>query len=187
MQKYIENLYKILFENNFDNVFEDTTVIKAILTILWTSLFLFISKFNFANGGSIIFLFITTSFGYIFSIYFFWIVTGLFFEFVAKIFGKSGKIRKLLMLSSYCLLPYIFFAPLEIMKKFSDMGYFLGTKIEFLLFLWVIILYSKVLVKTYDLQKTSSYLLIFLPFVAFIFGFIWLIGSLFNLGYIYSV
>lgn len=187
MQKYIEDLYKVLFENNFDDVFENTTVLKAVGTILWSCLFLFVAKFNFHNGGNTSLLFMTSMFGYLFSIYFFWIISAVFFEFIAKIFGKAGNIRKLLMLSSYCLLPYIFFAPFEMMKKFSDAGYFLGTKFELLLFLWVIVLYAKALAKTYDLQNTSSVMLVFVPSVAFGFGIIWLIGTIFNLGYIYSV
>lgn len=187
MQKYIENLYKILFENDFEEVQENTTVLRAIFTILWTSLFLFLSKFNFHNGTVTTLLFVSSMFGYLFSIYSFWLISALFFEFIAKIFDKSGKIRKLLMLSSYCLLPYIFFAPLESMKKFSDTGYFLGTKLELLLFFWVMFLYASALANTYGIKKSSSFLLVFLPSVAFVFGIIWLIGSIFNLSYIYSV
>jgi len=187
MQKYIENIYKILFEYNLDDVRENTTVLIAVGTIFWTSLFLFIAKFNFHGGNGTTLLFVSSLFGYLFSIYFFWLISALFFEFIAKIFDKSGNIRNLLMLSSYCLLPYIFMAPLELMKKFSETGYFLGTKLELLLFFWVIFLYAAALEKTYKISKTSSFLLVLLPSVAFGFGFIWLIGSIFNLSYIYTV
>ena len=187
MNKYIENLYKVLFENNFDDVKENTTILTAIGTICWTSLFLFFSKYHFSHGAFADLKLISSLILYLFSIYFFWFITALFFEFIAKVFGKAGNIRQLLMLSSYSLLPYIFMAPLEMMKKFSSTGYFWGTKFELLLFLWVIIIYASSLAKTYDLKKSSSYLLVFLPLVSFLFAFIWLIGSFFNLGYIYSV
>lgn len=189
MKKYFENLYKVLFEPEiaFDNLKEDTLMSVAVFTVIWTNSFLFFVKHTASTG-------LGGEFAYLFKLIFtvscvllFWFITALFFEFTAKAFGKSGKIRTLLTLSAYSFLPYIFMAPFELIKNFSQTGYFWGTKFEIILFLWVIFIYSLALKKTYDLKKSSSFVLIFLPFIAFGFAFMWLIGSAFNLGYIYSV
>lgn len=78
-------------------------------------------------------------------------------------------------------------APFEILKNSSKIGYFLGTKLEILLLVWVIILYTKSLANTYNLSKSSSIMLVFIPTIAIGFAFIWLIGTCFNIGYIYTV
>lgn len=187
MNRYLSNLYKVLFELDFEGVKETTTILMAIGTLFWTSLFLYVVKSTNCGGFSGDLLYFSGLIFYVTGIFIVWFFSALFFEFVGKIYNKAGKLRMLLTLSSYSLLPYIFMAPFELMKKFSDTGYFLGTKFELLLFLWVILIYAHALCRTYDLDKTSSYMLVFLPVVTLIFSFIWLIGSIFNLGYIYTV
>ena len=189
MNKYFENLYKVLFEPNtaFDNLKEDTPMSVAVMTVIWTNVFLYVAK-HFVSGGfgSEFMYFVKLIFTVLF-VLLFWFMTALFFEFTAKAYGKSGQLRTLLTLSAYSFLPYIFIAPCELFKKFSQTGYFWGTKIEILLFVWVIFLYALSLKKTYDLKKSSHFVLIFLPLASFVFSLMWLIGSAFNLGYIYSV
>ncbi len=188
MSKYGEQIYRVLFENDFREIKTGTRMHQAMGTLLWTSLFLFISKISaIKNTFSTDIWFTIFLLEYIGGIFIVWLLTALFFEYVMKILSKGGKLYTLLKLSAYTLLPYIFIAPFELLKKSSKMGYFWGTKLEILLFLWVIILYAKVLEDTYNLEKASSYMLIFLPVITLIFIFIWIIGSIFNLGYIYSV
>jgi len=189
MNKYIENLYKVLFEpaTAFETLKDDTTMAVAVFTVLWTNIFPYFPKHSLGSGFGGEFIYVIKLIFTLFCILLFWFVTALFFEFAAKAFGKSGEIRTLLKLSSYSFLPYIFLPSFELIKKFSQTGYFWGTKLEILLFLWVIFIYSQALRKTYDLKISSSFILIFLPFVAFGFAIMWLIGSAFNLGYIYYV
>jgi len=189
MNKYFENLYKVLFEPHtaFDTLKEDTTMLIAVFTILWTNILPFLPKHSLGVGigGAIIYL--SKLIFTLVCVLIFWFAAAVFFEFTAKAFGKSGEIRTLLTLSAYSFLPYIFLPAFELIKKFSQTGYFWGTKLEILLFFWVIFLYFLALRKTYDLKKSSSFFLIFLPLVALGFAFIWVIGSVFNLGYIYNV
>lgn len=189
MNKYTENLYKVLFEPKtaFDGLKEDTPMSVAVMTVIWTNVFLYVTKHLISGGFGGEFTYLLKLIFTVGCVMFFWFVTALFFEFTAKAFGKSGQIRTLLTLSAYSFLPYIFIAPCELIKKFSQTGYFWGTKIEILLFVWVIFLYALALKKTYDLKKSSHFVLIFLPMAAFVFSLMWLIGSAFNLGYIYSV
>ena len=189
MKKYFENLYNILFAPNeaFENIEETTTMPVAVLTLVLTNTVMFLLKSTPADGflGGIFYFFGYV--GFIFGTMFTWFLTAIFFEIIAKIFSKSGKLRILLKRTSYVCLPVIFFAPFELLKQSSDTGYFFGTKFEILLYFWMIFLYAKSLEKTYDLKFSSSLLLIFLPLIAFIFFVIRLMGSFFDMGYIYSV
>ena len=189
MKKYISNIFNVLFspKEAFETLKAETTMPLAIATIGWTNSIFFFARHRVSSGFWGDAAFLAT---YVFSmlgILFVWFASGLFFEFTARIFSKSGRLRTLLTLSAYSLLPYIFVAPFELMKKFSPTGYFFGTKLEILLYLWVIILYARALEKTYEIKFSSSLSLIFLPLLAVEFAVIWLIGTLFNLGYIYSV
>ena len=187
MGKYVENLYKILFENDFEGVLENTSFKKAVLNVFWTSMFLFYAKYSSGKllyGDTDV---LVAFYNYIMIIFFYWLCSGFFFGYIAQIFCKESKIKELLKLTSYAMLPYIFIAPLEIMKNFSDTGYFFATKFEFLLFFWVIFLYASALAKTYGLKKSSAFSLIFFPIITLFFCVMWLIGTIFNLGYIYTV
>ncbi len=187
MNKYFENLYKVLFEFNFDDISPERPIYKPMLTLIWTSLFIYLPNHNLPSGLTEDMLFIGGIGIYLIGILFVWMMSAIFFDFIAKIFNRGGNIRQLLTFSAYTLLPYIFVAPFEILKKSSDIGYFLGTKFEILLLLWVIILYVKTLAKTYNLTKASSIMLVFLPSLTIGLALIWLIGTCFNMGYIYTV
>lgn len=187
MNKYCEKLYKILFEFDFSDVQSDSPIYKSMLTLIWTSLFLYIPNHNLPNDIGKEILYIGGIGIYLIGILFVWAISAMFFDFIARIFGKDGKIRYLLNYSAYTLLPYIFIAPFEMLKNSSKIGYFFGTKFELLLFFWVIVLYAKTLEKTYNLTKSSSFMLVFLPTIAIGFAVVWLIGTCFNIGYIYTV
>lgn len=187
MKNYIENLYKILFEFDFDGVKDATTMPIAVGTLTWTSLFLFLTKNAIHGKGLAELKFFFLLIFFVVGTLIVWLFSAIFFELLAKIFSQSGKIRTLLTLTSYSLLPYIFFPCFELMKNFSNVGYFFGTKLQILLFLWVILIYAKALAKTYDLKKSSSILLVFIPLISYIFLAMWLIGTMFNVSYIYSV
>ena len=187
MEKYVENLYKVLFEFDFSDISKESPIYQGMLTLIWTSLFLYVPNHALPSGLSEDFLYIGGIGIYLIGILFVWVISAIFFDYIAKIFGNGGKIRSLLNLSSYSLLPYIFMAPFEILKNSSKIGYFFGTKLQILLLVWVIILYAKSLANTYNLSKSSSIMLVFIPTIAIGFAFIWLIGTFFNIGYIYTV
>ncbi len=183
MKEYFEKLYKVLFEINFSEITADEPIYKSLLTLILSSLFLCIPN-NELNANC---LYITNIYTYVINTIIIWIFSAIFFDMVAKIFNRGGKIKELLNKTGYTLLPLMFIAPFNLVKTSSELGYFFGTKMEILLLVWVIVLYAKVIEKTYDLTKTSSYLLIFLPTIAIGFAIIWLIGTFTNIGYIYTV
>lgn len=183
MKDYFEKLYKILFEFDFSEISVGEPVYKSLFTLIWTSLFLYIPT----NVLNVDYLYISNLCSYLIKTILLWVFSAIFFDTVARIFNKGGKIKELLNLTAYTFLPLIFIAPFNLIKTSTEIGYFLGTKLEILLLVWIMVLYAKVLEKTYTLTKTSSYLLIFLPTIAIGFAIIWLIGTFTNIGYIYTV
>ena len=116
-----------------------------------------------------------------------WFLTALFFEYIAKIFGNENKFQKMLYYSAFAPIPYIFFAPLNLVKEIGGIGYVIASDIEFLLYFWIIILYVYALSAAYKISFARSFMLIFLPFLSLIFGFYWIICFFIKMRYIFSV
>lgn len=189
VEQYFKNVYGALFEPNktFSQLKESPCSSRAVITIVWVNILLYSLKYaftaNFLNGVMFVFGLIA----YIVSVLFGWLMLGVFFEYIAKIFDKSGQLKKLLYLTSYAILPWIFIAPLELLKNSSAMGYFFGVLLEIIIYFWTIFLYCKSLQIAYNLKVSRAIMLIFLPFVAMVFAFFWTIGFITKLGYIFTV
>ena len=189
MKNYFLLIYKVLFETNdvFAEIKQSPSTSKAILTLVWINIFLLSIKYAFTGGVLNIFSYLFMLIFYLTSTLVSWAILGLFFEYIAKIYDKSGKLKTLLYLSSFSALPWIFIAPLELLKDFGDIGYFSGTLLELIIYFWTIFLYCKSLEYTYEIKFSRSIMLIFLPFLATFFAFFWLIGFFTKLGYIFTV
>lgn len=189
MNNYFQTIYKVLFEPNeaFQELKENASISVAILTLTWVNILLISIKYaftgDFFNTLSYIFMLIF----YLISTYTSWFILGLFFEYIAKIYDKSGKLKNLLFLSSFSALPWILLAPFELLKEFGDIGYFLGSILELIIYFWTIFLYCKALQATYNLKFSRSIMLIFLPFISSIFAILWIIGFFTKLSYIFTV
>ncbi|MCD7878537.1 MAG: YIP1 family protein, partial [Candidatus Gastranaerophilales bacterium] len=116
-----------------------------------------------------------------------WFLTSLFFEYIAKIFDKGGKLDKILFYTAFVPIPYIFFAPLNLIKNIGGLGYILASNIEFILYLWIIFLYALALRAVYKITLSRSFMLIFLPFIASFFALYWLICFFSKIWYIFSI
>lgn len=189
MNNYFHTVYKILFEpqSAFEELKDYTSTSQALITLVWVNTFLLTLKYMFTGNILNVIGYVFTLIFYIISILISWLILGLFFEYIAKIYDKSGKLKNILYLSSFSAIPWIFLAPLELLKGFGDIGYFLGTILELIIYLWTIFLYCKALQTAYDLKFSRSIMLIFLPFLASFFAFFWIIGFFTKLGYIFTV
>lgn len=116
-----------------------------------------------------------------------WFLTALFFEYIAKIFDRHGSFEKLLFLTAFAPVPYIFFAPLNLLKQIGDIGYVLSVAIEFLLYFWIISLYALSLRAVYNITISRAFMLIFLPFVSSFFAIHWLVCFISKIWYIFSI
>ena len=116
-----------------------------------------------------------------------WFLTALFFEYTAKIFDKGGKLDKLLFFTAFAPIPYLFFAPLNLLKGIGETGYIFAVLIEVCLYFWIITLYAFSLGGTYNISFSRSFMLIFLPFIASFFAVYQIVCFFCKICYIFSV
>lgn len=185
---FFENIYKVIFSpKEFFEQKEITISIRlAIATIVLVAV---INKFSFGifDGSILKISFLFSILGTIISAVSVWFLTSLFFEYIAKIFNKDGNLEKLLFLTAFAPVPYIFFAPLNLIKHIGEIGYVLATLIEVLLYFWIIFLYALALRAVYDITISRAFMLIFIPFVSSFFAIYWLVCFISKIWYIFSI
>ena len=188
-KEYFENIYDILFTPFEFFKRNDLTVSlrQAAGTVLWVSLFTIIGSAiasgEIFNNLFISFLIICK----IFIILVAWTFTGLFLEYIAKIFSRECGLNTVLFYTSFAMVPYIFFAPLDVLKKSGDAGYTIGTIAEMFLYFWIIILYVNAIKKSYNISIARSFMMILLPFIGTFFAISWAIGFFTKMVYINSI
>ena len=188
IENFFENIYQVIFTPKafFENKERNISIRLALSTIIFIAIFtktaMAILKSELTNW-----FFIFSLLGSIIGAILIWFLSALFFEYIAKIFEKDGKMNELLSSFAYAQVPFIFFAPLNIIKNLGDFGYILSTNIEVLLYFWIIILYAFSLKNTYNLTYSRSFMLIFLPFISAGFALYWLICFFNKMWYIFSI
>ena len=188
LDKYFENIYSVIFSPKAFFEREDLTV---SIRLAATNVTLIASVFKITTAvfdGSIYdSTFPLTLLLTIASALFLWFVTSLFFEFIAKIFNQNKTIEKVLFFTSFAPIPYIFFAPLNLLKSVGTYGYLLGVYSELFLYFWIIFLYALALKSIYKISIARAFMLIFLPFFASFFAIYWIICFCSKIGYIFSI
>ena len=185
---FFEKIYSVIFSPKafFEKENENISLRVAAGTVVIVTLL-----YQFALGifdGSILNVtFIFTLTMNVLSALVMWFFTALFFEYIAKIFGNENKFQKMLYYSAFASVPYIFFAPLNLFKKMGEFGYVLASDIQFLLYLWIIILYVFAVRAAYNISLSRAVMLIILPFISVVFAIYWLVCFLSKMGYIFSV
>ena len=184
---FFENIYSVIFSPKAFFEREDLTV--SVRLALATLILAVISKIasGIFDGSIYNIMFIFSIIWSIISTIFLWFITALFFEYVAKIFDKGGNLQRILFYTAFAPIPYIFFAPLNLLKNFTSFGYLLAANIEFLLYLWIIFLYVLAIRAVYKISLSRSFMLIFLPFIASFFAIYWIICFCTKLWYIFSI
>ena len=177
---FFENIYSVIFSPKAFFEREDMQISSrlAVSTVIFIAVITKLAIGIF-NGEIHNLLFLLSVFGTIISTLIIWFLT--------EIFDKSGQLQKLLFYTAFVPIPYIFFAPLNLLKNTGDIGYLLGVNLEFLLYLWIICLYALAPRATYKLTLSRSFMLIFLPFLASFFAIFWLIGFIQKMWYIFSI
>ena len=118
---------------------------------------------------------------------FYWFLSSLFFEYIAKIFSNENHLKKVLFYTAFAPLPYIFFAPLNLLKEANNIGHIIGSNAEFLLYIWIICLYVYALKTSYNISMARAFMLLSIPFIGIIFAFNWGIGFISKICYIFSI
>ena len=187
-KEYFENIYNALFSPlefyNDDNMVVSTR--QALGTVICVSVISLIGqgiadKSIFGTFYPVLFVFT------ILGIILLWFLTGLFLEYIAKIFTDESRLNKILFNTSFSMLPYIFFAPLDILKKSGDSGYSIGVICEMLLYFWIIFLDVLAIKKTYNISIARAFMMMSLPFISVFFALTWAISFFVKMGYINSI
>lgn len=188
VDEFFENIYGALFSTKsfYEKQDAKISVRVALGVVLLVG---FISKFASAIlEGSIINAYFSTSlFFHVFSIVIVWFLTALFFEYVAKIYSKNVGLAKILYFTAFAPLPYIFFAPLNLIKHVGTLGYVFASLTEFILYIWIIVLYAYALKASYEISLSRAFMVIFLPFVSAFFLIYWLVCIFTKISYIFSI
>lgn len=185
---FFENIYSVIFSPKAFFERKDTiiSVRLAFGNIIFVSL-LFQLTSGILNGTVLKFSFIFTLILNILMTIFLWFLTTLFFEYIAKIFNRNEGLSKLLFYTSFAPIPYIFFAPLNIIKNIGDLGYIIGVTIEILLYFWIIVLYAYVLRTVYKITLSRAFMLISVPFISVFFAINWMVCFFSKMWYIFSI
>ncbi len=185
---FFENIYSVIFSPKAFFEREDITVSirLAVVTVVFIAL---INKLTLGifDGSILSVMFILSLLGSIISTVFIWFLTALFFEYIARIFDRGKKLEKILFLTAFVPVPYIFFAPLNLIKQIGEIGYIFATIIECVLYFWIIFLYALALRAVYNITISRAFMLIFLPFVASFFAINWMVCFVSKLWYIFSI
>ena len=140
---FFENIYSVIFSPKAFFEREDITISVrlALVTVIFIAL---INKITLGifDGSILNMMFILSLLGSIISTVFLWFLTALFFEYIARIFDRGKKLEKILFLTAFVPIPYIFFAPLNLLKQIGEIGYIFATLIEFVLYFWISFLYA---------------------------------------------
>ncbi len=184
---FFENIYSVIFSPKAFFEREDLTISVrlALFTVIFIALITQIS-YGIFDKSITNFLFVFGLIAHTILTIIIWFLTALFFEYIAKIFDRGNQLSKLLFLTAFAPIPYIFFPPLNLLKNMSRTGYILGSLIEFILYLWIIILYAYSLRAVYKITLSRSFMLIFLPFIASFFAMHWTISFIAKMMYIFS-
>ncbi len=187
-EQFFENIYNVIFSPKtfFENENMTVSVRLAIGTVIFVSVFTTVMSSVF--DGSIINLsFFFKLFSAIIFSLLLWFLTALFFEYVAKIFSKNGNLSKILFYTAFAPIPYIFFAPLSLVKNSGDVGYVFGSISLFILYIWIITLYVYSIKAVYKISFARSFMLIFLPIISVFFSIYWSVCFFSKLGDIFSI
>ncbi len=185
---FFENIYSVIFSPKA--FFERNDIVAS--TRLGVITVIFIAAVNKLAGGifdgSILNIFFIFSFIWtILLTVAAWFFTALFFEYIAKIFDKGEKLREVLFFTAFAPIPYMFFAPLNLLKKTGEFGYIISSVIEVLLYFWIIGLYALSLSAVYKISISRAFMLIFLPFIASCFAIYWIVCFFSKIWYIFSL
>ena len=186
--EFFENIYSVIFSPKafYENKDVKISVRVALGTIFFISILIKLTSSIF-DGSIISMTFWSSLFFNIVATVVLWFLTALFFEYIAKIFYRENNLSKILFYTAFAHIPYIFYAPLNLIKQAGLLGYFFGSTIEFLLYFWIIFLYACSLRAAYNISLSRSFMLIFLPFVSLFFTIYWSVCFFIKMGYIFSI
>lgn len=186
----LDNIYDVLTSpREFFAKLKDENNVPKLSLAIWTlcivNAVFFTLKYNFSQSSFLGFLppLVMSCIGGVILLY----LAGAFFEFIAKIFNKSGKMKVIMCAFAYAAFPLVLFAPVQLLKPIGQIGYFLGVVLEIILYFWSIYLMAKAIEITYELSFSRAVMIIFLPVICSFVSVFWLIEFFSKIIYIFKI
>ncbi len=175
---FLDNFYGILFNprETFDRLKESPSLMQGVLIIVAISALGAILKFELFSGIESLFFLGFSIFAAVIGGVISWFFFAAFLDILASIFKWPGRMKIFLTLSAFALVPWLFLAPLELLKNGGVIGAMFGIILGLLVWLWVVILIFTAVHKAYDLSFGRTLSILIIPFFGGIIAFHWFIG-----------
>ena len=103
----------------------------------------------------------------------YWLFFSFFIDLMARMFNINNKYSKLLTLMAYSFIPWIFLAPMKLLKGFSEITEVFSMVLLLGIWLWTIALQMLAISETYEIPRKNAIIILFIPFIGTILYFIW--------------
>ena len=165
-----ETVYGILFHpvETFRNVFSDKPYKFPLGVVLFSALFLTMLG-NDAFGVGFLGVFFSKAVGLIV----YWLFYAFFIDLMARMFNIKGRYSKLLTLMSFSFIPWMFLAPLKLLKGFSEWTSVIAVLLLLGVWLWTIALQMLAVSETYEIPRKNAIIILLIPYLGTILYFIW--------------
>ncbi len=175
---FLDNFYGTLFSpgETFEKLKNEPSLIQGLLIIIFVSALGAIIKFELFDGAGNLLILAFSIFAAVVGGIISWLFFALFMEILANIFKQPGRIKSFLTLSAFALSPWVFLAPLTLLKSGGIFGAIFGVILGLLVWLWVVILIFTVIAKTYEFSFGRVLSILIIPFFGGIIAFHWFIG-----------
>lgn len=175
MKNFLENIYGILFapKTTIEKIIETKPMWQAFTII--TVLSLTSAVLNNFNGFTSFydFLFFVGNLLVILILSFIiWFTLTGFFEATARVFTEENRFRPLLCLVSFSLIPWIFTAPLVLLKINIPL-IITSTILELIIWIWSIVLLFLSVKQLYNLSTGKTWLFFAIPVIGSIVAANW--------------
>lgn len=167
-----EIFYGILFtpSETFKNFsYEKPYKLPVLLVMLAAVFLLLLGNDNFTLMT--IFVWIAKTIGLIT----YWLFFAFFVDLMARMFNLSGNFAKLLTLTSLAFVPWIFLAPLKLLKNAHPALSEIAIVLLLGVWLWTVILQILAISETYDIPRKNAIIILLLPFFGWILYSIWMV------------
>ncbi len=182
---FLNNIYGMFFnpESTIEKLSESPNIPQSIVLVLFLSVFM---NIVFFGVGESVFGFFFYSICSTASAFLSWLLIAGFYELVSNIFVQKSHYKPLLCLFAFSMLPWVFVAPLELLKNGGIAGSLVGTYLEFAIWIWTGVLMFISIRKIYGLKFLRAFAFLFLPFIAGFISFNIFVSSIINLAKIFS-
>lgn len=184
MNNIFEKFYEILFSpSEAFKYFPCEKPYKAplLIVVLAACFLLLLSEHNFGLMTIAVLIF------KIIGLVVYWLFFAFFVDLMARMFNSTGNYAKLLTLTAFSFIPWIFLAPLKLLKGLNAFTSEVAIFLIIGVWGWTIALQMLAVSETYNIPRKNAIIILLLPFVGCTLYFIWMVDFFVKLFQIYNL